>query len=98
MNGIIVQSPLNSKTNADVLVGGRRTAKAVRDRGPDRYTNMTSLNERRSRGDPQAGADPADPIDAARALTGTLPSAIGDRLRVMIIEGALAPGTRLNER
>lgn len=59
---------------------------------------MTSLYERRSRGDPPSAADPAAPIDAARAPTGTLPSAIGDRLREMIIEGALAPGTRLNER
>jgi DNA-binding GntR family transcriptional regulator len=36
------------------------------------------------------------PIDAVDRLT--LPSAVANRLRELIIEGELAPGTRLNER
>jgi DNA-binding GntR family transcriptional regulator len=59
---------------------------------------MTALYDRRPRPDPATGADPAETADTAPVPSGTLPSVIGDRLREMIIEGELAPGTRLNER
>jgi DNA-binding GntR family transcriptional regulator len=40
----------------------------------------------------------APPPDAARGASTTLPASTADRLRELIIEGELAPGTRLNER
>jgi DNA-binding GntR family transcriptional regulator len=59
---------------------------------------MTALNERRSRSDSAAGGDAPESAGTASAPSGTLPSVIAERLREMIIEGVLAPGTRLNER
>jgi DNA-binding GntR family transcriptional regulator len=37
-------------------------------------------------------------LEVERSPPATLPASIGDRLREMIIEGALPPGSRLNER
>jgi DNA-binding GntR family transcriptional regulator len=45
-----------------------------------------------------AAAVPRPAIDVERGGPATLPGTISDRLRAMIIEGDLPPGSRLNER
>ena len=42
--------------------------------------------------------EPSPVLEAERSPPATLPGTISDRLREMIIEGTLAPGSRLNER
>lgn len=50
--------------------------------------------------DPRIAGDaaPAEAAASPRPASSTLPAAVADRLREMIIEGELAPGARLNER